>query len=471
MPSFCSSWIMSFIKLNENFSIKGNKKQRSLVNLSNGKRYLLNNAQQKIIELCDGSIDERSLFKLASRSSLSENSITKFLALLKKMGALEFCNIKKIRKISYLAKNKHARGIQWELTSRCNLRCLHCYQSEYLSKAEELSILDCKKLIKQMADLGIEKISISGGEPLMRGDLLKIINLLETENIQVASIFTNGTLITKEFLNRLKLLRSRINFNISLDGINPEALKIRGFKQATSRRRYLKKVVENIKLVKKYDFPIRINTILNKANYFKIEEMYDFLTDLDVLSWNVSFPRELGACIINKNDILLDLDIAFKACKKLISHHLERTRQGNKKIDLKIQYLFHEKYLHNLHYYSLDSLICSYEGKELSFCIKPNGDVFPCSTFLGHFMGSVKKQSLENIWNSHKMKEIKEKKINDLEGCKKCKFLSLCGGGCRATADVFSGSIIKKDPVACSAMAYFFRKIVPLLKKRGPNNF
>ena len=455
---------MKYIKLAERFSIKGDYEHIVLFDMKTGKRFSLSLPHKKFVELCDGCMSEEELFDNGSKASgLDGDSINNFLKTLKKIDAINTQDKKSKRRISYIAEGSQLRIVQWELTGLCNLKCLHCYQYKYLENNSDLDLLNCKKIICELAELGVEKISISGGEPLMRPDLMEILRFIETKNIQVESIFTNGTLISEELLMLLSSLESGVSFHVSLDGISSKALLLRGFNKISARG-FIKKIKNNLVLLKKYKLPIRINTILNKNNLFEMDKIYNFISGIGGITWSIGFPREMGACVFNRNKILINIDTMFKICKKLIIRHVKAMRDGINRINLKIQYLFHEKFIDNLNYYSLESPLCGYEGKEESCCIKPNGDVLPCSVFFSHIVGNIKKEKMEAIWNSPKMRAIRGLKIKDIKKCCSCRYYHLCGGGCRATANFYYKNIKKEDKLACRAMKYFFKEIFPILK-------
>lgn len=450
---------MKYVILDEKFSVKGDKKNRFLFNIETGKKYNLNKIQFKIIKL---SVGDNTINQITKKSGISEAIVELFLHKMKEVGAIKYQEKKQKRRVVYITDGKQLKVAQWEITNLCNLKCLHCYQLEYLRREKDIDLYNCKKIIQEMADLGIERVLISGGEPLMRNDLIKILRLLEEKNIKTEAIFTNGILISNKFLKQVKCLKSRIRFNISLDGISYKSLKIRGFVNKQSQQKYLDKVIKNIILIRDNKFSIRITTIINKSNYLEIGKMYEKLSNIGNLSWSIGFPREMGSCIINKEYLLADMDIILLACRELIRIHLDKIHRRENTINLKIQNLFHERFINNLNYYSVESYICNYENKESLLCIKPNGDVLPCSVFFNYVFGNVKKESLYKIWNSQQMRKLRGMKIRDLNQCRKCKFMNLCGGGCRANASIQNKNIKSKDLLACKLMNFFFKEIKPL---------
>ncbi len=115
---------------------------------------------------------------------------------------------------------------QWHITDRCNLRCTHCYQENY-TDAKDIPLEELKviafKLFHTLSNWGKKgDISITGGEPFARKDLLPFLEYLDSsEHISNIDILSNGTLLTDEIAERLNKLTKLQRFQVSLDGASP----------------------------------------------------------------------------------------------------------------------------------------------------------------------------------------------------------------------------------------------------------
>ncbi|MCK5672667.1 MAG: radical SAM protein, partial [Spirochaetales bacterium] len=108
--------------------------------------------------------------------------------------------------------------VVWNVGRRCNLHCIHCYsQSEDVDYPDELTTEEGKAFIDDLAQYGSPVLLFSGGEPLMREDLLELIAHARTKGMR-AVISTNGTLITRELAKKFKDLDLSY-VGISLDGL------------------------------------------------------------------------------------------------------------------------------------------------------------------------------------------------------------------------------------------------------------
>lgn len=117
--------------------------------------------------------------------------------------------------------------VVWNVGQRCNLKCIHCYsQSKDIEYLNELSTHEAKAMLDDLAEYGAPVILFSGGEPLMRSDLLELIGYAKEKGLR-AVISTNGTLITLEKANELK--KFGLSYvGISLDGLQETNDRFRG---------------------------------------------------------------------------------------------------------------------------------------------------------------------------------------------------------------------------------------------------
>ena len=157
------------------------------------------------------------------------------------------------------------------VTDRCNLRCLYCMPPEgipQISHSEILSYEEIRTVARAAAELGISKIRLTGGEPLVRAELPKLIRMLsQIEGITELSLTTNGTFLKKYALELKQAGLARVN--VSLD-----TLKADKFRYIT-RLGELKDVLEGIEAAKKAGFdPVKINTVIMRG--INDDEILDF---------------------------------------------------------------------------------------------------------------------------------------------------------------------------------------------------
>jgi len=170
------------------------------------------------------------------------------------------------------------------VTDRCNLRCIYCMPPEgvpQISHNEILSYEELQTVVRAAAELGINKIRLTGGEPLVRADLPKLIKMLsQIEGIEELSLTTNGTILKKYALELKQAGLSRVN--VSLD-----TLKADKFRYIT-RLGELKAVLEGIEAAKEAGFePVKINTVVMRG--INDDEVLDFARMTYEDGWHVRF--------------------------------------------------------------------------------------------------------------------------------------------------------------------------------------
>src|SRR5688572_13115500 len=126
------------------------------------------------------------------------------------------------RQILYDNHGRPLNYLRLAVTDRCNLRCFYCMPEEgmqYLPKKELLSYEEMEKLIALMASMGITKVRLTGGEPFVRNDLMKLIrSAVEIPGVKDIHLTTNG-ILTAPFIPELKKL-GIASINLSLDTLD-----------------------------------------------------------------------------------------------------------------------------------------------------------------------------------------------------------------------------------------------------------
>lgn len=167
--------------------------------------------------------------------------------------------------------NRVARKLRVSVTDRCNMRCMYCMppqdKVQWFNDADLLNYDEITGLVSILADLGIEKIRLTGGEPLLRPKLENlIISLAKINNIKSISMTTNGMLLS----NKVKLLKDAGlgSVNISLDTFRPDRFK------AMTGVDGLNKVLDAVDKAHHFGLKVKINTVVVRG--WNNEEIVDF---------------------------------------------------------------------------------------------------------------------------------------------------------------------------------------------------
>ncbi len=157
------------------------------------------------------------------------------------------------------------------VTDRCNLRCLYCMPPEgvpQMPHSEILSYEEIRTVVRVAAELGINRVRLTGGEPLVRAELPKLIKMIsQVEGIEELSLTTNGTFLKKYVMELKQAGLSRVN--VSLDTLKPDKFRY------ITRLGELKTVLEGIEAAKEAGFePVKINTVVMRG--INDDEILDF---------------------------------------------------------------------------------------------------------------------------------------------------------------------------------------------------
>jgi len=174
--------------------------------------------------------------------------------------------------------------LRLSVTDRCNLRCIYCMPPEgvtHMPHSEILSYEEIHFIACAAAELGINKIRLTGGEPLVRADLAKLVKMLsEIEGIQELSLTTNGTSLKKYAPDLKKAGLTRVN--VSLDTLKADRF------QYITRLGKLDDVLEGIEAARRAGLePIKINTVVMRG--INDDEILDFARMTYQDGWHIRF--------------------------------------------------------------------------------------------------------------------------------------------------------------------------------------
>lgn len=166
------------------------------------------------------------------------------------------------------------QDLRISVTDRCNFRCLYCMplaEYDWLAQAEILSYEEIERLTRIFAGLGVSKIRITGGEPLVRRDLSKLIGKLSViDGVTDLCLTTNGALLASR-VDALKASGLR-RVNVSIDTLKPERFR------AITQRGELEPVIEGLMAAKQAGLgPIKLNAVIEKGvNEDEIVDLAEF---------------------------------------------------------------------------------------------------------------------------------------------------------------------------------------------------
>jgi radical SAM protein with 4Fe4S-binding SPASM domain len=351
--------------------------------------------------------------------------------------------------------------VHLDISYACNMSCVHCYQP---TNAELLNIGTIKTLIQDLSRINVYKISISGGEPLLHPQIYEVFDLVQKYNIRLSSIFTNGTLINKIFIDYFKSFWSYSpEIMLSVDSLNKKT-----FETFRGNGTY-EKVLKSLSLLLGNNFAVTINTMVTNINISEIESMYDIFSTLPIQRWRIGTPKYSGSYKNNRSALDPAREDLQSVYKNILSRYLEDYQKDESIFDLQVEFAFHRDMLRrkNVQLFNSDSLCCEY--KKNGVCVKPNGDVTNCtfdSTY--NVFGNINNDSIIDIWTEIKKgSNLKTLTVKEVSECLGCKYIKLCGTGCRINAINNGAGVEGKDPNACWKYEFFVNEIEPMLLQHG----
>ncbi|WP_299261818.1 GTP 3',8-cyclase MoaA [uncultured Kushneria sp.] len=183
--------------------------------------------------------------------------------------------------------DRRIKYVRISVTDRCDFRCVYCMSEEmtFLPRDQVLSIEELSLVARAFTELGVEKIRLTGGEPLVRRNIDELVNNIGAlEGLRDFTMTTNGAQLRRYASSLRQSGMQRLN--ISLDSLNPER-----FKELT-RTGNLEKVIDGIRAAKEAGFErIKLNAVILKGrNDDEILDLVDFARDEEI---DISFIEEM----------------------------------------------------------------------------------------------------------------------------------------------------------------------------------
>jgi 12,18-didecarboxysiroheme deacetylase len=343
--------------------------------------------------------------------------------------------------------------VVWNVTRKCNLRCVHCYShSENRNYEGELSYDEGITLIDDLARFGSPVILFSGGEPLVRPDVLELIQHAVDRGLR-AVLSTNGTLITKMIAKKLKEIGLSY-VGISLDGLDDRHDAFRGV-QGT-----FLKVMKAIRNCMEMELKVGLRFTITKRNFGDIQGIFDLVEEQRIP--RICFYHLVYA---GRGTELIQEDLDNFQTRGVVDLILERTKRLHQ-IGIPVEVLTVDNHSDGPYTYlrllkedpdraaQVLELLQMNEGNNSGRgigCVSWDGEVHADQFWRHYSFGNVRRRPFSEIWTDSSdefLTKLKEKKKHVKGRCAKCRWLDICGGNFRVRAEAVSGDVWAPDP-AC----------------------
>jgi 12,18-didecarboxysiroheme deacetylase len=342
--------------------------------------------------------------------------------------------------------------VVWNMTRRCNLKCIHCYSnSDDTDFPDELTTAEGKKLIDDLAKFGAPVILFSGGEPLLRPDLLQLAQYATDKRMR-AVISTNGTLITSEIAAKLQKIGLSY-VGVSLDGLEKTHDRFRGKKGAYAA------ALAGIRNCRDAGIKVGIRFTVNKHNLPDVGAMFDLLREEKIERLCFYHLVYTGrASKLRKEDLTHEetrklLDLIMRETKKMFDNGMQpEILTVDNHADGPYLYLkLREE--NPARAGDVLELLQMNEGNSSGHgigCISWDGEVYADQFWRNKPLGNIRQKPFSEIWLDEKnelLSKLKQKKKYVKGRCAQCCWLDVCGGNFRARAET-EGELWGPDP-AC----------------------
>lgn len=306
--------------------------------------------------------------------------------------------------------------ISWNTTNKCNMYCDHCYRESGEESVGELTTEQGKKLITEIKKAGFMIMIFSGGEPLMRPDIVELIAHARNEGLRPV-IGSNGTLLTEELALRLKEAGA-VRIGISLDSMDPvKHNQLRKYEKA------YEEAVRGMEICNKVGLEFQIHTTVMKWNLPEMEALTDFAVTKGAKAHHLFFLIPTGRGLNIESDMLNEEEY-----EEVLNKVLEK----QKNVNIEIKPTCAPQFMRIAKEKEMNMRFSKGCIAGISYCIiSPKGDVQPCAYF-DLRVGNVKDQAFDKIWKeSPAFQKMRTEEYSG--GCGDCNYKYICGG-CRARA-------------------------------------
>ena len=317
-----------------------------------------------------------------------------------------------------------------ELTYRCPLHCLFCYNpTEFAATGAELPTREWLRVLREARALGAVQLGLSGGEPLLREDLETIV--AEAHGLGFyTNLITSGIGMTEERIAALKsagLDHIQLSFQDSTRELNDFLSSTRTFE--------LKARVAG--LIRKYDYPMVLNVVLHRLNIDHVGEILAMAERLGAQYVELANTQYYGWAWLNRAHLL--------PSRAQLERAEEVTRRVRERLGAAMQIYFVVP-----DYFATRPKACMNGLGSVFLAVTPDGTALPCHAarmLPGITFPNVRAQDVRSIWHESEAFNRFRGDAWMKEPCRSCPEKERDFGGCRCQAYLLTGDAANADPV------------------------
>lgn len=364
---------------------------------------------------------------------------------------------------------KEYSSIRLEVTSHCNLQCEYCHNSEYSNRDDDMTTPEILQLIENLkAYYPINKILLTGGEPLVDTDICTIIEKITSLGIK-ADMVSNGTLLSLETIKKLENAGLK-RIRLSLDEIGEKS-----YFRSTANPNEIWNTANTVTNVSNIE--VCVHTVCSPANVKDLFDVYLKVLSVGAKRWRVFDLGYQGGITANKTEFNFDTyyDSLIESTKKILKHYIENNLEDT--LDIEINNIFRTTMLRvkyeegkvnvkNTLELRLAKSPCDYVSDH-QLSIRSNGVATLCQYFHNTIFDFKKYDfNVEQAVKNQNTVVENELLMHELEHCSNCKYCLVCNSGCRSRAKFFTEDITDADPGACYLLPRIHKEIISLLPEQ-----
>ena len=317
----------------------------------------------------------------------------------------------------------------WELTLRCNMNCMHCGSRAGRKRGDELTVDEMLRLADDLIRMGNRRMTLSGGEPLLRKEWPQVARRLTVGGSRV-NMISNGYAFTEKTLDTVREA-GLVNMGFSIDGDEEVHNTIRRTPQA------FKRAMRALDICAKEGFPTAVVTFINRSNAHLLEEIVQRFIDHGVGAWQPQLGFDYGN-LSDHPDLLLEPEDLMEIIPKVAE--LQQTRANEIMVQPAddLGYYTEEEQAFRGENYGVESFWLGCRAGLQVVGIEANGNIKGCLSMQDpEFVeGNIRDEPFEEIWcKEGNFSYTRDFKVDDLSGfCRECQYAELCRGGCSWTS-------------------------------------
>jgi len=330
--------------------------------------------------------------------------------------------------------------VTWEMTHACGWKAAPARASRLPRDREQCSTAEAFHLIEEVADMQVPLLALTGGDPLLRPDLLPIVEFASKRSVRTSLTLLPTPTVSAAVFTELKncgLMRVGFWLHGSTPGLNDSHWGMGGLHRRT---------VEMIGFCHEVQVPVHVNTIVSRRNVHDIETMVELLTRLDVEWWNVFFfvpgAPEQAANVLSAEEHEQVFAKLYEASGRV--HFHIKTTEGQHYQRYILQQRARESRAGTNHAKVARSTPKSVNDSQGFVFINYRGDVYS-SRFLPVSAGNVTTDRLSDVYSDSEL-FVSLRDSSRLKGkCGRCPVRAVCGGS-RARAYAMTGDLFASEP-------------------------